>query len=49
MCYFLSNYNIVTNASPFNEGLLRGVNIIRQVGLEPICNAFGNTFIDHIS
>jgi hypothetical protein len=45
----LSNNDIVADSSSLDKSLLRGVNIIWQVGFEPISNAFCNDFINYIT
>jgi hypothetical protein len=45
----LSNNDVVTNSSPLNESLLSRVNVIREMRLQPVSNAFGYDFVDHIA
>jgi hypothetical protein len=49
MSDFLSNYDVIANTSSLNESLLSWVNIIREMGLKPVCNAFSNDFVYYIA
>jgi hypothetical protein len=49
MSYFLSNDDVVTYAHTFDERLLRGMNIIWQMRLKSISNAFSYDFVDRIA
>ena len=49
MSDFLRNYNVITNSTPFDKSLLRGINIIRQVRFEPISERFSNNLVDDIT
>lgn len=46
---FINCDDPVKNMSAFNKAYLPGEYQIREKGLKPICNGFGNNFKDYIT
>ena len=46
---FLRYYDVVTNTSTFNECLLRRMDLIWQMRLQPISQGLSNNFINYIT
>jgi hypothetical protein len=45
----LGNNYIITNPPPFNESLLRRMDIVRQMRFESVCNALRDNFVYDIA